>query len=284
MYCTEYFKVSIILLLIGNKNNKKTFNFILYLFLIYPFTLLLIGERTESTAMIVLLFFLKNRYFNKKNQKIDFRLVLVGLILIIAYPAIMSTRNNGIVSIGVIMESVKTTGIIGTVVDSIANLGYSIFPLIQVMKLVPSIQPYRYGLTYIAAITAVIPFLKVARKNSALGEWLMNTLGMSYGPGFSMPAEAYINFGWWMPIGIMMLMGFLISKVLVVSRDKNNEGIYIVLTSIFYLMNITLPRREILGAIRDIAYYMILIYFVIKIKYSKIYFKNYRVRVKNNEE
>lgn len=265
---TEYFKCSILLLLIGSQKNKRRYDRILMAFLLYPIYLLLLGERTEPTSMILLLFWLRAYFFGKGGAKQWFWLAVSSSILILIYPAIMATRNIGMVSIKSILESILTEGVLGTIIDSIAGLGYSMFPLMQVMRLVPEYEAFRYGTSYLAALTNVVPYLGIAKKYSALSGWLMAALGMSYGPGFSMPAEAYLNFGLF-PVPIMMIAGYLISKTLVILKSDSNTNIKLVAMGIFILTNISLPRRDFSGAVRDIVYYIFLISFLIKLYYYK---------------
>ena len=70
---------------------------------------------------------------------------------------------------------------------------------------------FRYGESYLYSLTTIIPNLGFwdahpGAIKAHLGNWLQDVLGLDYGPGFSMAAEAYINFGWF-GILFMMLLG-----------------------------------------------------------------------------
>lgn len=259
---TVYFRVAVFLVLLSCHTNRRRFDICACVFLIHPVSLLLAGERTESTAMLLLLIWLRHLFFGRANIRSVLGVAVVATILMLTYPAIMKSRAEGIIAPAVMWESVKETGLIGSVVDAIAILGYSVFPLIQTMALVPGVEGFRYGLTYLFAVTAVVPYLGLAKEHSALGRWLMNELGMSYGPGYSMPAEAYINFGWF-PLLVMVFAGYLIGSVLFVRPRGSGQAASMVLAIGFLLTNVTLPRREFLGAVRDIVFIMVPVYLLV---------------------
>lgn len=266
---SSYFICALIILLVSSANSKKKFNLVSIILILHCISLFAIGERTEPTSILLFVIWLRTYYFGRNINKNAIKVVLLGLILLIIFPAIMAVRNSGMVGISDVIRIITTEGILNSLTTSIANIGYSIFPLINTMTLVPEFYSYKFGLTYISALTAVIPYLGIAKNISDLSKWLMDTLGMTYGPGFSIPAEAYINFGW-VPIPIMLLLGYIIAKLLFdFFKDKTNY--YMILVgSLFFILNITLPRREILGVIRDIFWFIIPIYILLLLMESRI--------------
>ena len=86
-------------------------------------------------------------------------------------------------------------------VEAVAEMGSTMFCLIKTMNLVPEKFEYRYGKSYMYSFSSLIPNLGFwdihpAKREANLSEWLTNALGLSYGTGYSMCAEAYANFGY----------------------------------------------------------------------------------------
>jgi hypothetical protein len=105
---------------------------------------------------------------------------------------------------------------------------------------------------------------------ASLARWLQNALNISWGPGFSMPAEAYINMGW---LGIIpaVITGIVIGKVLI-PKESNISGriskYSLLLTLGVFINCISMPRRDLVNPLRNILYailpFMILVYFLRK--------------------
>jgi oligosaccharide repeat unit polymerase len=263
-----YFICSIILLLIAFSRKKKYYDLISIIIYIHSILLLMVGERTEPVSLIVFTIWLRSYFFGKNTKKGIIGLLIVSLLMFLIFPSIMELRHGGIIQVSDLISNSSENGISDNIIESVAGLGYSMFPLIKTMDLVPSYEPFRYGSSYLGAFTAIVPFIGIAEKTSELGRWLMNVLEMSYGPGFSIPAEAYMNFGWF-PLPIMAIFGFFIATVLGKSFEKKEDYISILFGSLFFIMNITIPRREVLGIIRDVFYFILPIIFMIKILNNK---------------
>ena len=83
----------------------------------------------------------------------------------------------------------------------ISEMGGTMRVLMDTMRLVPVTYPFRHGMTYLYSLTTIIPNLGFwavhpAAENAQLAQWLMDVMDLNYGPGYSMVAEGYINFGW----------------------------------------------------------------------------------------
>ncbi len=237
----------------------------------YSMILLMLGERTEPTSLILLVLWLDG-YLNgifgyrSKSKKKKILAVIVLMLLVIVFPSVMALRHDGIITLSALIADIRQKGVFESFKESVAGLGYSMMPLIEVRRLVSYGEPLRHGLTYLAACTNVVPYLGFAEKYASLAQWLMHSLNMKYGPGFSMAAEAYLNYGDY-PVS-MILFGFLFSKVLMWKKDEVNikkmiRGI------IFITTCLTLPRREISGRMRDIVYLVILLPMFIDYIYNK---------------
>ena len=110
------------------------------------------------------------------------------------------------------------------------ELGGSVFPLFVMMNIVPSIEPFQYGKQYLlsffaAIIPSAVDFTGIATKLtqdwSIFEEWIKRYYGQyKFGLGFSLNAEAYINFGWLGIIAIFLLMIVVLSNLSTANIQK----------------------------------------------------------------
>ncbi|MGC5019694.1 O-antigen polysaccharide polymerase Wzy [Micromonospora sp. DT47] len=128
------------------------------------------------------------------------------------------------------------TGIVGAVflsylrdptndegVSRALNEGSTLFPDTFVMALVPHLTPYAYGETYLRSLINLVPGVP----SQSLAEWLVEAYnpGSDYGYGFSLTAEAYLNFGL---VGIPVLFAALalVQRLLVNRVDQGHFWAY----------------------------------------------------------
>lgn len=242
-----------------------------------------IGERTGAASILLIAILMssninnKNYAFKKKNNK--FAIFLLVFILAVTIPALGKLRNSSNIRIRAIIEVIMMDGIFSVITDTIATMGFSMFPLAKTIEIIPSIKKYAYGQSYLFAFLSLFPNIfggtHISVKYSGLAQWLMDTLNMNYGPGFSYPAEAWYNFGW---VGflIMTLIGYLFCRILHFPKGEDYSPTKAFIGYTFFLQVITSPRRELMTVIRLCGYYvfipLVLVYLLKSInKRSKIY-------------
>lgn len=140
-------------------------------------------------------------------------LIALGAFVVIAIPAVGALRQSfGSGQFGVRAALVDQNPII----ETLHTMGGTLFPLIKVHELVPAGQDYLNGATYLSGLLRLLPSWLLPRSLDALATeplytspatWLMTRLGMSYGPGFTPFAEAYLNFGVWGGYVAMFVFG-----------------------------------------------------------------------------
>ncbi len=267
----DFFVIGSFFMMIACYKNKWAYRAFIGVILVYSIVLLSLGERTEPSSLILLVLWIDNYLCTMSGNTAEARRkrIIAGVllaILIIVFPSIMALRHKGIISFSALIGDIRENGMFESLKGSIAGIGFSEMPLIEVRTMVASGEPLRYGTTYLAALTNTVPFLGFAKEYANLSTWLMERLHMAYGPGFSMAAEAYLNFKDF-PFPLI-LYGFLISRALMWKKDDIDlrrmiRGI------IFIITCLTLPRRELSGRIRDIVYLVILLPIVIDTFYRK---------------
>lgn len=125
---------------------------------------------------------------------------------------------------------------------------------------------YRYGSSYAYTMTSIIPnfgFWKIhpAKKHANLGEWLTEQKGLSFGTGYSMVAEAYINF-WMFGALMMMFLGFGLTKFFgMLGNAINGHNVaFTAFILVLFWFGLSIPRNSFIGVIRAIFYFALPIY------------------------
>ncbi|MEI7918037.1 MAG: O-antigen polysaccharide polymerase Wzy [Candidatus Saccharibacteria bacterium] len=221
-----FFIPGIVILFIANKDNKTIRRIIVSVLLSSVLMSFIAGGRAEALAIIIGLFWIYSSEIKKIDLKVIIWLIIIAIFILklitaIAQFRIMPDRSLS-VFIDIFFSNSNSFG--NSLGNMMGEFGFNIFSLHETMNLIPATQDYSLGYTYFASVMAVIPsFLFGGYSFSSaagLPSWLMNKLHMDYGPGYSIVAESYYNFGW---IGIisMFIIGIILVKML--SNDKTND-------------------------------------------------------------
>lgn len=120
---------------------------------------------------------------------------------------------------------------------AVLNQGSLLFVDTYVISLVPTTVPFAYGATYLSSFHNVLPFGIGSNGNPTLSQWLVNTYapGSSTGYGFSLSAEAYLNFGL---LAVPVVYGLIaaVQRVLVNRTDRSLGGSYASIFFLFYFL------------------------------------------------
>ncbi|MBW8383250.1 MAG: O-antigen polysaccharide polymerase Wzy family protein [Youngiibacter sp.] len=206
------------------------------------------GDRGDGIVYIISAFLIYEFLGEKHNIK-TWKLIIISFVCMAFIPIVATYRRYGInedISISRFIYEVLLENNI--VINTLETLGGTIFPLAKTMELVPLIQNHLYGMSYLASLILLIPrplrmgFLADFAGNklyTSPATWLMNSLNMTYGPGYTPFAEAYLNFGW-IGIAFMWAFGFGIAKLMCanIKREHNvllKRGVGI-LTFLFFAM------------------------------------------------
>ena len=258
---SQYFLPGILCLLIVETQKFKRNIYIGILLFDIAFWMF-VGGRSNGVIIAAILLI----YYHICVKKIGFKkaifVAFVGYFFVSFLAVIAETRSDVDASI---MDTISNNlGKENAFFDAISAMGGSMFPMIKTMALVPEQADYRYGSSYCWALTSVIPNLGFwdlhpAMKYANLNEWLQKTLHLGYGPGFSIVAEAYINFGEWGFL-MMMLLGYVFASIF--NADIKNP-LLLVLALLFCYLIIKTVRNSFLATIRSLFYYILPIYITV---------------------
>lgn len=255
-FIAGYFIPSIICLFIAYRENKFLRTIFITIISLNIVAILLTGGRSNAVILLAILLILYN-YLVQKFTKKWIILGLVGAFLMLQVLAFVGTVRT---------EGSRTTNLDGfkvennAGVEAVAEMGSTMFCLIKTMNLVPEKFEYRYGKSYMYSFSSLIPNLGFwdihpAKREANLSEWLTNALGLSYGTGYSMCAEAYANFGY---LGFILFFfwGWFIANVfgkIEISALTKNYALMAFLMILFWYF-LKLPRNNFINIIRPLFF------------------------------
>lgn len=262
----DYCIPSLICLFIVYRQNKRARSIITTFFVINIIVILITGGRTFAVILLALIIVLYNYLVHKFSKKWLLIGAIGGLFFLQLLSYIADVRVERDQSISVEAINLEKNG----AVDAIAEMGSSMFCLIKTMDLVPDYYDYRYGRSYAYAFTSLIPNLGFwdihpAKKEANLSDWLSDTLGLDYGTGFSMCAEAYANFGYLCFI-VFFFWGWFVANIfgkIEISVLKKDYALLAFLLVLFWFF-LTLPRNNFINLVRPLFFIATPIYLYCK--------------------
>jgi hypothetical protein len=272
----DYFQPALICLLIAATVKKVMRTQIYILFVAIILITLYIGGRSEAVILIVLLL-LYNHYFVVPLNGLKMLVViLIGFILLSFLTVVGDIRSEVGRTFGDYMsafgERITTDNL---VIRAICEMGGSMFPLAKTIEIVPDYYPFKWGSTYLYAFSSVIPNLNIwdihpAMKYANLGDWLQDVLHLGYGPGYSLVAEAYINWGWFGFI-FFVLYGLVNGRIFTLVTKKNvfSRPDLFCFIMIILLLTIKTNRNSFLATVRGFFYTGIPIYLLCRYVYYR---------------
>lgn len=268
----NYYQPCMMLLLIGYKDKTRYRWLILFMMLTQVVMALYIGGRSGA-VLTVLGILLAYHYFispfaGKKIVSVG-GAGYFGLALLNAIVKLRGNTERGIIDYfnGVFNSLGNTIPVF------IGELGWNITSVCWTMMLVPVTEPYRFGMSYVVSLLSWVPSgvfpggVNPVYKWAELGDWLQNVLNMPYGPGYTMFAEAYINFSWFGIIAVYvegMIIGYFLTKVKRKDIDKNYlDGAFQIIIIMTIMKSLT--RSSVCVALRQVFYIVLPLYFLVKI-------------------
>lgn len=270
----EYYQPCLLILLIAHREKKHIRIFILIAMLLDVLTSLYVGGRSGA-FMTLLGIIVAYHYFIKPFTR---KQIILGGIA-----GYFAMAMSNAISISRVESGRSVTDFIagifnGTNVISefIGELGWNLTSICWTMDLVPSSYPYRYGMSYLVSLLTLIPSSFFGGKHpivtwANLGDWLQSSLGLTSGPGYTMVAESYINFGWFGALALVV-EGIIIAKVIARVDRKNTEKNLLGSTfQVIIIMTVmkSLTRASVSAAMRTILLVIIPLYIIIKLSLKK---------------
>ena len=266
---SQYFIPGILCLLLVETSRSKKWLYLIILIFEAGFWLYT-GGRSNGViiASIILLYY--HICVKPIRLKQAIIIAVAGFFFVSLLGVISETRSASKNDVSSIVN--QKLGTSNAFYEALSEMGGSMFPMITTMNLVPDRYDYKYGSSYFYSLTSVIPNLGFwdlhpAMKYGNMNDWLQDALDLNYGPGFSIVAEAYINFGHFGFL-MMLILGYCFGLIFNINvRDKYNP-LLLVLSFVFCFLIIKTVRNSFLATVRSIFYYILPIYLIVVYMYK----------------
>ncbi|WP_404354091.1 O-antigen polysaccharide polymerase Wzy [Exiguobacterium aurantiacum] len=238
-----------LLFMIISANNTVLKRIIFIIIISIGFLRLGMGDRGDGFVLILTAFMLNSvTQDHVNNAKRSF--MTIGLIILLGFlvPIISAYRHGDLNIIYILLNENPLN-------STLQNLGATLFPLVKTMELINSNTEIIKGYSYLAAFVFLIPsvfrigFLgDIMNTNIYVSpaKWLMEITGMSYGPGYTPFAEAYLNFGWFGSILFALFgvfIGLTLSNFNMYKQNKEFQHILSIGISILTFMFLAMAAR-----------------------------------------
>ncbi|MFP3888202.1 O-antigen polysaccharide polymerase Wzy, partial [Priestia filamentosa] len=267
-------------LLIGSKFNKKVQWVVYGIFSMYLLLNLLSGDRGSWLYKIIILIWLSHTCYKPINFRKLIKYTFFSVIFLHIVDAIVSIRDTGLGDIN--MKIVTQAFSLGEspIVSAIFEMGGSMKPTIVLQN--SGWEEWPYTNTYLLAILGMVTNKLIYVLNlpfELVSTWFsQDYLGIGWGAGFSIIAEALLNGGPFFAPMILIIIGYIVTSTLYIDKVHNykqNPLKFLFVTSTLHFF-IPMTRNELHIQLKNWFYGVIVLILLI------IMFKNLFFKVKRN--
>ena len=260
-FLSGFFKPSLLLLILGNKDNKKRMNFWMGFAVVFCLLMIASGQRGSNTLFILALIMVYHYAIKPLNKKSVIKFGVLAVIGVSVLSVISDIRNIGLSNIG--LSELRILFVEeNPFISLLGEMGFTLIACTTVMVYSPSVVPFNDGATYVNSLFGLLPNLFWDVNPAAVGgvDQVFKSFLLHYGGmGSSFIIEAYYNFGHY-GLLIMPIFGYLIGRLhfSIVKASLTNN--YLKLFMGIYLTTIVLwfVRSETITFWRNFGYYTVI--------------------------
>jgi hypothetical protein len=259
-----YLLPGIFLLLAGGRNSKYIKIITVVVVTIYVVCYFFIGVRSNAAMALLAYVWMWDRVVGRISRK--WLAICAVLVVLVIFPFITVARSMSIeqrLNMDQLKSGVET--IDNPAISSVSEMGASLGAMAHTMNLVPSVFDHALGRTYYYAALRIVPNIAWdVHPSAAYGsasDWLAQQIDpvvvrAGGGFGYSMFAEAFLNFGWPGVFIAMFVFGFIIERYWRKSMIKNRIEIYIIIACMM-AFGLQMVRGEFIHVARPFVWYAV---------------------------
>lgn len=238
---------------ISEKNKKRLF----FIFLVYfVIMMMLTGSRKVQFFSILVLTLGYNLSTEKKKKgKFIWKFILGAILSIILVNILIIIRNNRFelsTIIPTFIDNLMSLNLFKNILGEVlAETGITLLSVASIIKVVPNIMPFQYGLTFIRTIPSIFPigwlvgdFFSKASSTNVINSYTNLPVGSSF------IGDLYWNWGYFGGIVAAFVFGWIISKFLKIDRSNKRFGYALYFS--FFSQLIVLVRSELFDIFRSL--------------------------------
>lgn len=209
---------SLVGMIIGSNYKKSVVRFCYTIFGVFAIISIASGNRGEWLYPLIILIWMRHTFYKNINFKNAVLYFILALLIIQICVGIRDTRS--ITDINLLNLFGVSNAESNAVVSAVSEMGSSMAPTVLLANNGYTVYPF--GNSYLLTIPGTISdrVIKMFIPNYVgLGTWFSSEfIGIKYGAGFSLVAEALINSGEYLFVVPLILLGYLISSLLSVDQ------------------------------------------------------------------
>lgn len=202
---------SLVGMLVGSNYKKEVMGLCYINFAVFTVLSMFAGDRGEWLFPLFFLIWLHGEFRNKIKFKEIIRYLIFGFLLIILSVGVRRSRKTGVTLAGLIKA---VLGEENPLIAAVFELGNSMSPTVILLE--HGWKTYPFGNTYILALCGMVTekvIKNLIPDYLSLSSWFSRIfLKIRYGAGFSIIAEAIMNYGPYMGLIAMFILGIIFSK------------------------------------------------------------------------
>ncbi len=210
-------------ILIASDYKKWSVRFCYLSFFAYMIISMLAGDRGEWLFPLFFLVWMHHRFYKPIRARSLAAYLLLGLLFVTVSVGIRESRSAGVTISGFAEALVGSEN---PIISAVFEMGSSMRPTVVLTQY--GWNNYPYGNSYLLAIVGMIterPLRALIPGYQSLSSWFSGSfLGINYGAGFSFLAEAFSNFGPYLFLAAMFIIGVLFSKFMFFAESIDNSN------------------------------------------------------------
>lgn len=254
---------SLVGMMVGSNFRRRTRVICYVNFMLFAILSAMAGDRGEWLFPLCLLVWIHHEFVQPINLKKAILYGVVSLLIIRFSVAIRNIRSSGI-SISTLIDAVISEE------NPIASAFFELGRGMQHSAILSERgwKAYPYGNTYLLGILGMVTERVISLFNSnyvSLSTWYsQDYLGIDYGAGFSIIAEACINYGPYLGMFFLLLIGWLLGKFLFSRMISQSDPIclYMIIGTTYSVIQAI--RNTTLVATKTWFFSTLLIFIIVK--------------------
>jgi oligosaccharide repeat unit polymerase len=257
-----YLLPGVFLLLAGGRDKKHVRAITLGVVLIYVSSYFFIGVRSKAAMALLAYVWLWDRLVGKISRKWLASSAMIIILLIFPFINVMRAMSiENRMKVNMMKTGIEKVD--NPAVASISEMGASLGAMAHTMNLVPAPFEYQLGITYYYAILRIVPNVAWEIHPSvaygSASDWMAQQIDpfiveAGGGFGYSMFAEAFLNFGWPGILFVMFAFGFATERLWIKSLKNNRVGIYVIIACVM-AFGLQMVRGEFIHVARPFVWY-----------------------------
>lgn len=256
----------IIGLLFSSNYDKKIMRITYATFIVDIILSIMVGDRGGWLYSAIILLICHNNYYKKFNKNQILSISILGYLSMIVLIAVRNIRNYGVTLQGII--NFRVLSFFAPIVDSLNEIGGTMGITVALMMKGWRIFPYGNSFLYGLLISPSKRLIKILNLNfESVSSWFSQTyLRISNGAGFSIIGEVLINYGPYVLLLIMILIGIIVGGITNIENldfEKDKVKLILKVTTTSVIVNIS--RNCFSYNMGEVLYTTILFYFLFSI-------------------